>query len=280
MVYWHSDKPSFSISRTRLYYLTYDSQLHYLQPDGSVGVATRIEISLDQAAIFAVSPDDSRIAVTILSYSPRMITYLGMRMYVEDLQGAGNHVELFASTTLAEYPVGWVGGRVLVAVGGFAGPQSRPYPNPYGASVYHVADAANGDRLASLCDNSRGPVGWIEPAGTMCSQPSGGPSFVRWDGTPFPAPAATPNSYQLWQVTMSPDGSHVALAGDQVRILGGADDVLPVSAWNVFGWLDASHIVYQRPAARVISIFDLQGQASADVVRGTTYLGALPVAVT
>jgi hypothetical protein len=280
MEFWYSDIPEVSISRTRLYYLTTDDfSVHYLQPDGGTGVATKIAFGADDAALFAVSPDDSRIAVSVINYAPRRSSYLGMRLYVEDLQGGGHHLDIFSSTTAVEFPIGWVNGRLIVAVSNWIGPHGGSFVNPYGASAYHVADATNGDRVASLCDNSVGPVGWIEPAGTMCSRQSSGPSFLRWDGSAFAAPAATPNSYQLWQVALSPDAIHVALAGDRVRIMGGVDDLLPVAAWNVFGWLDASHIVYQRPASLSLSIFDLESRGTVDLSRGNTYLGALPVAV-
>lgn len=277
---WYSDIPEVSISRTRLYYLTTDdSSVHYLQPDGGTGIATKIAFGADDAALFAVSPDDIRIAVSVLNYAPGRTSYLGMRLYVEDLQGGGHHVDIFSSTTAVEFPIGWVNGRLIVAVSNWIGSHAGSFVNPYAATAYHIADATNGDRVASLCDNTIGPVGWIEPVGTMCSRPSGGPSFLRWDGSAFAAPAATPNSYQLWQVALSPDANHIALAGDRVRIMGGVDDLLPVAAWNVFGWPDANHIVYQQPASLHLSVFDLQSRATVDVARGSTYLGTLPVAV-
>lgn len=280
MEFWFSDIPEVSISRTRLYYFTTDdSSVRYLQLDGGSGVATRIAVGPDDAALFAVSPDDTRIAVSVLNYAPRRTSYLGMRLYVEDLHGGGHHMDIFSSTTAVEFPIGWVNGRLIVAVSNWVGLHAGSIVNPYGATAYHVADATNGDRVASLCNSSVGPVGWIEPAGTMCSRQSGGPSFLRWDGSAFAAPAATPNSYQLWQVALSPDASHVAVAGDRVRIMGGVDDLLPVAAWNVFGWPDATHIVYQRPASLKLSIFDLESRAAVDVARGNSYLGTLPVAV-
>jgi hypothetical protein len=277
----HSPAPWISSTLARVYYLNAGSEVRYLGPNGTTLPATMIAVKPDEMAGFSVSPDDKRIAVSIFRYTletyPR--TYVGMRMYVEDLRGGANHVEIFSSATVAEYPIGWVGGRLIVAVGSPWGLTGRP--NPYDASEYHIVDPANGDRLANLCSNTRGPVGWIQPFGTMCSEWNGGPSFVRWDGSSFSGPAEAPNAIQLWRLAMSPDGTRAAIAGDPMQVVGGdAIHKLPVDAWNVVGWLDGRHIVYQKPLAGVISILDLETMTDSDVeYTANTYQGVFPVAV-
>jgi hypothetical protein len=273
-----------SLSLTRVYYLSArGTEVQYFGPDSTTGLATKIGITPNDVAGFSVSPDDRRIAVSILSYTPevnRSRTYVGMRMYVEDLNGGGNHVDIFSSASVAEYPIGWVGRRLIVAVATPWGLTSRP--NPYDASEYHIVDPANGDRLASLCDKTGGPVGWIQTFGTMCSGLQGRPVFVRWDGSSFPGPAGAPNTAYQWSVAVSPDGTRAAIAGDPMQVVGaGTVHQLPVGAWNVFGWLDDRHIAYQKPAGRTFSMFDVQSLTDVEFRQPfNTYRGAFPVPVT
>src|SRR5712691_627951 len=163
--------PSASASLTRAYYLKAGSEVRWLAPDGTGGFATNIQVSTNQQAGFAVSPDDKRIAVSIFSYGPLaqgdlVPPYLGMRMYVEDLAGGDHHVDIFTSNALAEFPIGWVGGNLLVAVSFPHCCQGPPsLGNPYLASSYHVVDPGTGRRLATICRSGLEPEGPVEPVG-------------------------------------------------------------------------------------------------------------------
>src|SRR5438445_3187337 len=181
-----------SASRTRLYYLNGGSEVRFLAPDGTTGTVTRIAVGASEQAGFAVSPDETSLAVAIFSYTwasgpPASATYNGMRLYVEDLHGGGHHVDIFSSTTVAEFPIGWTGGRLILAVSEPGCCPSEP-GNPYDASSYHVVDPATGTRLVTLCDNSAGPMGPLEPIGAVCYHPAQAPTYQRWDGSPFDAP--------------------------------------------------------------------------------------------
>jgi len=275
--------PWTSTSLTRVYYLNARTGVRFLDPNGNTGSVTRIPAGDYDQSAFAVSPDDKRIAVSILSYAPpwewtaSFPKYRGMRMYVEDLVGGGHHVDLFASTTVVEFPIGWTGGQLVIAVSTIAC-CTRVLINPYNASAYHVADPETGKRLASLCDNSAGPLGPAEPVGAVCWHDQSAPTFQRWDGSPFPAPAAVSSPYP-YLVATSLDGTRVAVGGDRVRIMGGGpDDVLSESGY-VYGWLDSSHIVFQRLGTSSLSVFDLQAHAGADWPIARSYWGSVPTAL-
>jgi len=97
---------STSASRSRLYYLNGGSEVRFLGLDGGRGTATQITLGSFEQAGFAVSPDDTRIAVAIFTYVPPPAatpsfspTYKGMRLYVEDLQGGGHHIDLLSSVS-------------------------------------------------------------------------------------------------------------------------------------------------------------------------------------
>lgn len=278
----HSYMSWTSATLTRLYYLNGGSDVHYLLPTGVTGSATRISVGAGEEAGFAVSPDDMRIAVAIFSYAlPASTqgstppTYKGMRMYVEDLNGGGHHVDIFTSTTVAEFPIGWTAGHLVIAITTPLCCQALPL-NPYAATSYHVASPDNGDRLTSLCENSYGPSGPVEPVGTMCLANTDGPMFQHWDGSPFPPPSAVQVSYQYLNA-LSPDGLQAATGGNPIRILTHNDDRLPESG-TVYGWLDASHLVFQREKASTLSVFDLSTRSSTDLPGGE-YLGTFPAAI-
>jgi hypothetical protein len=104
-----------STSLTRLYFLTASNEVRFLGADGSSGSEIQIKVLPNEEAGFAVSPDGKRIAISIFSYDSSS-AYNGMRLYVEDLQGGGHHVDIFDSKTVAEFPIGWTGGNLVLAV--------------------------------------------------------------------------------------------------------------------------------------------------------------------
>jgi hypothetical protein len=278
----HTQMSWTSASRTRLYYLNAGSEVRFLAPNGTSGTVTRIALGGTEQAGFAVSPDDASIAVAIFSYTPLPDgSYKGMRLYVEDLNGGGHHADIFSSTTVAEFPVGWTSGRLIVAV---SEPKCCPAEpgNPYDASSYHVVDPATGTRLVTLCDNSAGPEGPIEPIGAICFHPAQAPTYQRWDAGPFDAPAAIPNPDQFPNA-VSPDGTRVAggQAGFRIVIFG------PRGAWNwlnqtgtVLGWLDSDRIVFRALNGVALSVLELDTKVSAEISPGGAYLGTFPAAVT
>jgi len=281
-VWMHTQMSWTSASRSRLYYLD-GSEVRFLTPDGTAGLATKIALGAGEQAGFAVSPDDASIAVAVFSYTPLPVgSYRGMLLYVEDLSGGGHHVDIFTSTTVAEFPVGWTGGRLILAV---SEPRCcrKQTVNPYDATSYHVVDPATGSSLASVCENSAGPEGPIEPIGAICYHPGAAPSFERWDGSPFDFPGAVPNPTEYLSA-ISPDGTRVAVGQSQIWIYGPGGRAEPLhQSGHVFGWLDESHIVIQPGDVPSLSVIEVDGftfRATADISPWGVYLGTLPAAVT
>jgi hypothetical protein len=280
-----------SATRTRLYYLNGGSEVRFLAPDGATGTVTRIAVGASEQAGFAVSPDDASIAVAVFSYAlsgaPASATYTGMRLYVEDLQGGGHHVDIFSSTTVAEFPVGWTNGRLILAVSHSACCRADSI-NPYDATSYHVVDPATGTRVASLCDVGDGPEGPIEPAGVACSKLE--PEYLHWDGSHFIPPAAVPNPSQYLNA-LSADGTRVAVGQPDFSGLGisiwlfgpgGRAEALLQSGY-VLGWLDDHHIVIRQissPALAVLEISVWFVLSNSEIAPGGSYLGTFPTSLT
>jgi hypothetical protein len=169
-------------------------------------------------------------------------------MYVEDLAGGGNHVEIFsASNGLAEWPVGWRDGDLIVAVGPTV--VQNTFPNPYNAGnsgtaandAYHVVDPATGNRLAVIgSDCSFGP---LTLAGTGCST-TGGAANLMWDGQrrSFVRPA------DVAPGPVSPDGTQMAgmeqRAPFVIDLLSASGRSASGANGNPLGWIDATHLVF------------------------------------
>src|SRR5579864_5792436 len=233
--------PNVSASNTRLYYLDGDSRVMFLNPDGTTGLATTISVEGDSAAVFSVSPDDSRIAVAIITYPYPAKT----RIYVEDLHGGGNHVELFSSTTALEWPVGWHQGNLVLGTD-FNSSHMGPYEGfLYSYTEYHVADASTGNRIATVCGGqytSGPPV----PAGSVCWHEGPVYAVSDWAGKTWSPsslscnPALSTDGAKIgtciWTSTER-TGAYLARDGSLTRIGFFADPR---------GWIDANHVVVAR----------------------------------
>jgi hypothetical protein len=229
--------PSVSESNSRLYYLDGDSSVMFLKPDGTTGVATTISVDAKSAAVFSVSPDDSRIAVAVITYPYPATT----RIYVEDLTGGGHHVDLFSSTSVLEWPVGWHQGHLVIAVGLNVAPQNAYDGFIYGFSGYHVADASTGTRIATICNGYIASVPPV-PAGTVCAKY---PDYLvsDWSGTTRPAPP----DQGCGGGALSPDGSMIADCQGSPAVVtlvvqGGTQIATQFSGAPV-GWIDSTHVV-------------------------------------
>src|SRR5258708_23829945 len=75
---------------------------------GETGRATTVPVGTgSRRSMFAVSPDDQRIAVIVNDYNSGGAS---TRLYVEDLNGGGNHLDIYSqSGAKTLWPIGWHG---------------------------------------------------------------------------------------------------------------------------------------------------------------------------
>jgi hypothetical protein len=104
--------PPVSATSDRIFYRDGDTKIRYLTPDGHSADVTTVPGSATSVSFFSVSPDDQHIAVLVEDVSPA--TTIGLRLYVEDLQGGGHHADIY-STTIEKsgntlWPMAWYGG--------------------------------------------------------------------------------------------------------------------------------------------------------------------------
>lgn len=289
--------PQVSASATRVYYLQGCCDVRFLMPSGEVGLATHLPGTATAQVVFAVSPDDQRIAVSVLERTTEAFFRLThVRLYVEDLAGGGHHVELFSSSDVFVWPVGWHGGNVVVAVGPPA-VQAAP-PNPYGAfGGYRLLDATTGSVRATLATDGCLPTGPLSAAGTGCRLRQQQWASLDWSGTvshQFRAQRPSDGYGAL-----SPLGDEIAVScgcgppaspsGSLQGIIGPAGNV-PITVngtWQDPGWIDETHLVLRvsppynkfttpNQLPDQVFVYDLVSRAMTLVADSGFYAGRLP----
>lgn len=268
-----SGQPWASASGTAVYYLAGDAALMRLRPGGSPDHVRDLPGTPSKHAVFAVSADDRRVAVALLTYGPTptdqglaTANYQGMTMYVEDVSG-GNHVDVFSSATAAEWPIGWRGTDLVIAVGS---PQTpglglNPLPN-YAFNGIRVVDAATGARKVALCEGSPA-LGVATTGGIICALP-GGTAIVDWSGH------NSPIGESCTTALLQPDGNSVACAGfpGNFIISGGSRRTLPAAP---LAWIGSGHLLLGSPAGRLLYELSSGTARSLDLL-ATFQLAAIP----
>jgi len=201
------DLPHVSTSLTALYVLNGDSAVVSLRvPDGKQTLASHLKVGPNMEAAFSVSPDDARIAVSVLDFgrSPVHVT-----LYTESINGS-NHQVIFESDSNYVWPVAWHSGLLVLAhaYGPFEEDVAKAAPgldNPYSAVSYHIVDPVTASRVVLM--GSCTVSGPLSPAGSGCIQ--GG--TIDWAGNTAPW-STTDWGTVSSAAAVSPDGRWVAAA--------------------------------------------------------------------
>ncbi|MDQ6709402.1 MAG: hypothetical protein M3Z11_02480 [Candidatus Dormibacteraeota bacterium] len=282
--------PQVSTSNDRLYYLDGDARVRFLGIDGTTGLAHALEVGHLSRAAFAVSPDNRRIAVTIVDYPSVSTGPVRIRLYVEDLTGGTHRIDLFESSSMLEWPVGWHAGQLVIGVASVPYGQNQCEICAYRPQEYHVVDATSGRRLATLCPAASGgfSVTLPTPAGIECDVHSGDGSHQSllqgWDGTSRTIPS------DLCGIggQLSPDGLRLATTTLPQWANGGCTGSASITLIDPYGrrvstlaqgtpegWLDPTHLIFQRPQGGSAILDSSSGQTIPVGTLGTM-VGSLP----
>ena len=224
-----------STSNTRVYFMDDQGVVRFLTANGDLGRATTVPVgTATRRSTFAVSPDDRRIAVIVSDFSASGVS---IRLYVEDVNGGTNHVDIFSSSGVyGLWPIGWHGTSNLVVA---VVPSCTQGGGPFccGIQELHIVDPVTAVRRFTIGGVTACPiVGPASPAGAIC-----------WDGTQSKVlnwNAGTVRTYQVQAPEfqyLSPDGSRIALVDSTGTTLQGTN----VSMGGLFActWIDDTHVL-------------------------------------
>lgn len=223
-----------STSDTRAYFLDAQGNVRFLTPNGETGVQFQVPSGGNTRSFFAVSADDSLIAVAVVSFTGSGAT---TKLYVDQLRTGGTQKLIFQETgAYTLWPVGWLGNSGLIVAKVPSCTQGGG-PTCCGPQEYHVVDPTNGARRNTVGGPTCIPVGAPSPSGTMCEDATfSKANILDWTG-------ATRKSLTIQGPTpayLSPDGTAVALVIDNQTTFAGAKQTLDLVAC---GWIDGSHVI-------------------------------------
>jgi hypothetical protein len=244
-----------STTNSRLYFMDGQGVVRFLSPTGDSGRATTVPIGAARRSMFSVSPDDQRIAVVVDDFNSSGAT---TRLYIEDLNGGGNHVELFTqSGAYTLWPIGWHGTNNLVLAkvpactqgGGFGccGPQEL-----------HVVDPTTAIRRFTIGGSGCVISGPPMPGGASCETTTSTARVYSWTAgllRTYPIPGVG-----MGPIFLSPNGQHLALSTNQGQTTVEAAKTLSMT---VCGWIDDTHILAGGDAQQQPRIGDVN---SANIV--------------
>jgi hypothetical protein len=233
-------------------------------------------------AAFAVSPDDSQIAVSVLDFNRSPVH---VQLYTDKLGGGNRHV-IFESDSNYVWPVAWHAGLLVLAhaYGPFEEDVAKAAPgldNPYSAISYHIVDPVTASRVVLM--GSCTVSGPLSPAGSGCIQ--GG--TIDWQGN-----VSAPWSTRDWgsvssAASLSPDGRWIAAtvpdSPDKMGIWAPDGRVVNwvygpgIRDWA--GWLDDQHIVtgsYLNATYQPVVTNPIRGGIDHPVIGYGFYAARLP----
>lgn len=233
-------------SDTRAYYRDGDASVRYLDRTGATGAVATVPGDAKTRSFFAVSPDDSQIAVSVLDYSTPPIVHI--QFYVQNLSGAGTRSPIPVAANVFFWPVGWHAGDVVVQVGQPI-PQTTYGAYPDAAAELRVIDPKTGSTVAKVGGPGCGPMPSLAtPVGVVCADSSAGAfNVLGWDGKAlgFSGPLGTGGA------SLSTDGRWVATSGTYVLLdsspgAGSRHVVTTAEGYpGEAGWIDSTHFVYR-----------------------------------
>jgi hypothetical protein len=300
------EPPYISTSKDRIYVLDGDSTIKEIGLGGGVRTVMSLSVPANQRAAFAVSPDNSHIAVAIIDFGKtRAVSEV---LYVEPL-GGGTRINLMTpavgSNSGLYWPIGWRDGKVVFATGSaFVGSESW---NPYSALGYALLDPVPAAQPSAISPRNCLPIGLVSAGGTACADigvsrcmgPVATPGYdscywrLDWAGvqTVFSLPhlkSAAPLSGD--SAALSPDGRAIVTS----RLAFGTAAGGPAACCSQLapgrvaddsdrdvGWIDASHVIWSytnrdgTSGQGIIALDPGYADAQAIVIQGPNLLGHL-----
>ena len=243
-------EPPVSATHDQVYFRDGDTRIRMVVPQASPIDVTTVPGGPNTISFFSVSPDDQRIAVLVEDFA--VAATISQRLYVEDLVGGGHHIDIF-STTIAKgangttlWPMGWHQGSLVLEVV----PACALQPSGLQPTEWHVASAANGNRIATIRGTSCVLSAWPSAAGVGCMNAQGATTLYDWAGKVVSVTG--PGTSDAGSATgLSPAGqsiffsnSGIGAATPATRIIQlGPGPYATVQGHAACGWIDEDHLL-------------------------------------
>jgi hypothetical protein len=260
--------PPVSTSNTRVYFMDSLGVVRYLSPNGDTGQAITLPIGPARRSLFAVSPDDTLMAVVVVDFTASGAT---TRLYMYQVQAGGSQVLLFSqSGAYTLWPTGWHGLNNLVLAkvpactqgGGFVccGPQEL-----------HIVDPTTAVRRFLIGGSGCIISGPPAPGGVSCETSASTDMVYSWTNLllrTYPVPGVG-----MGPIYLSPNGQHLALSTNVNEAT-----VEGFSALNmgVCGWIDDTHILAGGDTQQQPRVGDVTSGQVVPVVAQGECAGRIP----
>jgi hypothetical protein len=255
-----------SASNTRVYYMDALGVVRYLAPNGDAGRATAVPIGPSRRSMFAVSPDDQRIAVVVDDFTA---SGASTRLYVEDLNGGGHHADIFGQTGgFTLWPTGWHGTNNLIVAKVPSCTQGGG-PGTAGPTEFHVVDPATAIRRFTVGGPGCLIAGAPSPAGAVCESDVQA-TVVTWT-------AVATRAFTIQGFTpayLSPDGSQTATLVNGDTVIQESSKTFP--GIQACGWIDDTHIFSGGDAQRQPRVVDTTTGNVVPIAAQGDCVGRLP----
>ncbi len=206
-------QPPVSATADKVFFRDGDTKIRYVTPTNQTGDATTVPGSATLISFFSVSPDDQRIAVVVEDLSAA--STISLRLYVEDLNGGGHHLDIYSTTTpkgktgSTLWPMGWHQGLLVLALV----TACTFEPAGLSPSEWHLSDAVTAVRkltIGGTCILSF----WPSPAGVACVDNGSSLQATAYDWS-GKVTASIPITASDYQSGLSPSGARIFFATGQ-----------------------------------------------------------------
>ncbi|HXM73279.1 MAG TPA: hypothetical protein VN940_08645, partial [Candidatus Dormibacteraeota bacterium] len=132
-------------------------------------------------------------------------TAISERLYVEDLHGGGHHVDIYSTLTPKDkrgttlWPMGWHDGAIVLALF----PACTFEPAGLTPTEWHVANATNATRMATIPATNCTLSFWPSAGGVACMDAQGVAKIYDWTGkvVVLTGPGPTGSGYSMTSVS-------------------------------------------------------------------------------
>lgn len=240
--------PPVSASNSRVYFMDALGAVRALSPNaGATSPIIDLPIGPSRRSLFAVSPDDTQMAVVVVDFTANGAT---TKLYMYQLQRGGSQVLLFsASGAFSLWPTGWHGTNNLVVAKTPSCTQGGG-PGTFGPLEFHVVDPATAIRRFTVGGPGCLIAGPPSPAGAVCESDVQA-TVLTWTAAPT-------RSFSIQGFTpayLSPNGSQVALTVNGETVIQESSKAFP--GMQACGWIDDTHVFSGGDAQRQPRVGDI-----------------------